>query len=184
MLPVAEVFGAIAVVFNFIGYRQSDINRYRFISAIALLSVSIHFFLLGAMAAGVGCMLACIRNLVATRYRGLPVLITFVAANLGFFFYELFWLNHSWTIVIAYASSLIFTVGSISLTSATRIRQWFILAEILGLIYAIMVGSIFGTVFNITNLLSIFYTLFQDAKAGKKSVAADIVETKGEISRK
>ncbi len=67
MLPVAEIFGAIAVVFNFIGYRQSDINRYRFISAIALLSVSIHFFLLGAMAAGVGCMLACIRNIVATK---------------------------------------------------------------------------------------------------------------------
>jgi hypothetical protein len=121
MLPVAEIFGAIAVVFNFIGYRQSDINRYRVISAIALLSVSIHFFLLGAMAAGVGCMLACIRNIVATKYRGSAVLIIFVMANLGFFFFELFWLDHSWTIVIAYASSLIFTVGSISLTSAKRI---------------------------------------------------------------
>lgn len=172
MLPVAEIFGAIAVVFNFIGYRQSDINRYRLISAIALLSVSIHFFLLGAMAAGVGCMLACIRNIVATKYRGLTVLIIFVTANLGFFFFELFWLDHSWTIIIAYASSLIFTVGSISLTSAKRIRQWFILAEVLGLIYAIMVGSIFGTIFNITNLLSIFYTLYQDSSAEKKDSAA------------
>jgi hypothetical protein len=94
MLPIAEVFGAIAVVFNFIGYRQSDINRYRFISAIALLSVSIHFFLLGAMAAGVGCMLACIRNIVAIKYRGMPVLIAFVTANLAFFFYELLWLDY------------------------------------------------------------------------------------------
>ncbi|GAC29228.1 YgjV family protein [Brumicola pallidula] len=175
MLPVAEIFGAIAVVFNFIGYRQSDINRYRVISAIALLSVSIHFFLLGAMAAGIGCMLACIRNIVATKYRGLTVLITFVTANLGFFFFELFWLDHSWTIIIAYASSLIFTVGSISLTSAKRIRQWFILAEILGLTYAIMVGSIFGTVFNITNLLSIFYTLYQDSTAEKKALAEKTV---------
>jgi uncharacterized membrane protein len=53
-----------------------------------------------------------------------------------------------------------------------RIRQWFILAEVLGLIYAIMVGSIFGTVFNITNLLSIFYTLYQDSAAEKKDLAA------------
>ncbi len=173
MLPVAEVFGAIAVVFNFIGYRQSDINRYRFISSIALLSVSIHFFLLGAMAAGIGCMLASIRNIVAMKYRGLPVLFTFVAANLGFFFYELFWLNHSWTIVIAYASSLIFTVGSITLTSAKMIRQWFILAEVLGLIYAIMVGSIFGTVFNITNLCSIFYTLYRDYSLEKRALPKD-----------
>ena len=173
MLPVAEVFGAIAVVFNFIGYRQSDINRYRFISSIALLSVSIHFFLLGAMAAGIGCMLASIRNIVAMKYRGLPVLFTFITANLCFFFYELFWLNHSWTIVIAYASSLIFTVGSITLTSAKMIRQWFILAEVLGLIYAIMVGSIFGTVFNITNLCSIFYTLYRDYSAEKRALPKD-----------
>jgi hypothetical protein len=173
MLPVAEVFGAIAVVFNFIGYRQSDINRYRFISAIALLSVSVHFFLIGAMAAGIGCMLACIRNIVAIKYRGLPVLIAFVTANFCFFFYELLWLDHSWIIVIAYASSLIFTIGSISLTSAKMIRQWFVLAEVLGLIYAITVGSIFGTIFNLTNLLSIFYTLYQDAAAEKKALPKD-----------
>jgi hypothetical protein len=58
------------------------------------------------------------------------------------------------------------------------IRQWFILAEVLGLIYAIMVGSIFGTVFNITNLLSIFYTLFQDAKAEKRALALKKFESK------
>ncbi|MFT5712924.1 MAG: hypothetical protein ACI9DQ_001334 [Glaciecola sp.] len=173
MLPIAEIFGAIAVVFNFIGYRQSDINRYRFISAIALLSVSIHFFLIGAMAAGIGCMLACIRNIVAIKYRGLLVLITFVTANICFFFYELLWLDHGWIIAIAYASSLIFTIGSISLTSAKMIRQWFILAEILGLTYSIMVGSIFGTIFNITNLLSIFYTLYQDSAAEKKALPKD-----------
>jgi hypothetical protein len=167
---VAEAFGAIAVIFNFIGYRQNDINRYRVLSAIALFNVSIHFFLLGAMAAGVGCMLACVRNLVATRFRGLLVLLIFVALNLGFFFYELLWLNHSWTIVIAYISSLIFTVGSISLTSAQKIRQWFILAEILGLAYAVMVGSIFGTVFNITNLISILFTLYRDLKLKDKQV--------------
>ncbi len=165
---VAEAFGAIAVIFNFIGYRQNDINRYRILSAVALFNVSIHFFLLGAMAAGVGCMLACVRNLVATRFRGIPVLLTFVMLNFGFFFYELLWLNHSWTIVIAYVSSLIFTVGSISLTSAKMIRQWFIFAEILGLIYAVMVGSIFGTVFNVTNLISILFTLYQDMKRKDK----------------
>ncbi len=53
------------------------------------------------------------------------------------------------------------------------IRQWFILAEILGLTYSIMVGSIFGTIFNITNLLSIFYTLYQDSAAEKKALPKD-----------
>jgi uncharacterized membrane-anchored protein YitT (DUF2179 family) len=164
MPMLAETFGAIAVVLNFIGYRQHDINRYRIISAIALLSVSIHFFLLGehAYAAGIGCLLACIRNIVATRYTGLPVVVTFVSLNIAFFIFEWVYLDSSAIIIIAYASSLIFTVGSISLKSATAIRQWFILAEVLGLIFAILVGSIFGTVFNITNLLSIFYTLYQE----------------------
>ncbi|MDT0596542.1 YgjV family protein [Glaciecola petra] len=165
---IAESFGAIAVIFNFIGYRQQDINRYRLISAIALASISIHFFLLGALAAGYGCALACIRNIVAMRFRGKSILILFILANLGFFIYEWFYLQSAWIILFAYTSSMIFTVGSIVLTSALRIRQWFILAEVLGLLYAVLVGSIFGTIFNTINLSSIFYTLYKENRKTNK----------------
>ncbi|MFT4653298.1 MAG: hypothetical protein ACJA0G_000205 [Kangiellaceae bacterium] len=165
---LAEAFGAVAVILNFIGYRQHHVNHYRFISGIALAAVSTHFFLLGnAEAAGIGCALACVRNFVAMKYTGKPVLAIFVLANIGFFFYEWFYLDSTWIILIAYASSLIFTVGSIVLTSAARMRQWFVLAELLGLTFAILVGSIFGTVFNITNLVSIFMTLYRDRKNSK-----------------
>ncbi|MFC4701689.1 YgjV family protein [Glaciecola siphonariae] len=162
---IAEAFGAIAVVFNFIGYRQQDINRYRFISAIALAAVSTHFFMLGALAAGIGTALACIRNLVAMYYRSNGILALFVVLNIAFFCYEWAILDSPWIIIIAYASSMIFTVGSIVFTNAVQIRRWFILAESLGLVYAIMVGSIFGTIFNISNLCSIFYILLRDKKA-------------------
>lgn len=167
---LSEAFGALAVILNVIGYRQQNINRYRFISAMALASVSAHFFLLGnAEAAGIGCALACIRNIVAIKYRGTAVLVFFVVANLAFLVYEWFYLGSAWIILIAYASSLIFTVGSIVLKNAVQIRQWFIAAEILGLIYSIIVGSIFGTVFNICNLFSIFYTLHKDRKKIKST---------------
>lgn len=166
---IAEAFGAIAVVVNFIGYRQQQMNRYLFISGLALASVSTHFFLLGnAEAAGIGCALASVRNFVAIKYRGKRVLALFVLANISFFFYEWFYLGSAWIIVIAYTSSLIFTVGSIVLTSAARMRQWFVLAELLGLTFAILVGSIFGTIFNITNLTSILMTLLKDYKSHKK----------------
>lgn len=164
MLLIAESFGALAVILNFIGYRQDDINRYLLISAMALATVSTHFFLLGAMAAGIGCALACIRNLIAMKYRGNHILITFVLLNIGFLLLELLVLEHGVLILVAYASSLIFTVGSIAIKNAAKIRQWFILAETLGLIYAVMVGSIFGTIFNISNLCSILYKLFSDRK--------------------
>jgi hypothetical protein len=168
MLIIAEAFGALAVVLNFIGYRQNDVNRYRFISALALASVSTHFFMLGATAAGIGCLLACIRNIVAMRYRSHSVVLLFVAANIGFLLFEWFGLGNGWIILIAYSSSLIFTVGSIVLQDAVRIRQWFILAEILGLVYALLVGSIFGSVFNISNLISILVKLKQDKTQIKK----------------
>ena len=164
------MFGALAVILNFIGYRQQDINRYRLISAIALAAVSTHFFLLGATAAGIGCALASVRNIVAMKYRGKLILLFFVSANIGFFIYEWYYLDSQWIILFAYSSSLIFTVGSIMLSSALRIRQLFILAELLGLAYAVMVGSIFGTIFNLTNLCSIFYTLFNDMKNRQQSV--------------
>ncbi len=160
---LAEAFGAIAVVLNFIGYKQQDINRYRLISAMALAAVSTHFFLLGnAEAAGIGCALACVRNLIAIKYRGHFVLGFFILANVLFFLYEWFYLDSAWIILFAYTSSMIFTVGSITLKSALKIRQWFVLAEALGLVFAILVGSIFGTIFNVSNLASILYTLYKE----------------------
>lgn len=169
MLLIAEAFGAAAVVFNFVGYRQNDVNRYRFISAIALGCVSVHFFLLGAMAAGIGCMLASIRNIIAMRYRNHSILYFFVILNLLFFFYEWLWLEHGLLIVVAYASSMIFTVGSIVLQDANLIRRWFILAEVLGLIYAVAVGSIFGSIFNVSNLISIAIKGFQQRHTNRAS---------------
>ena len=38
---VAEAFGAVAVVLNFIGYRQNNVDRYLLISAFALASLSV-----------------------------------------------------------------------------------------------------------------------------------------------
>ena len=107
MLIVAEAFGAIAVVLNFIGYRQNRVERYLFISAFALLSLSVHFFMLDAMAAGVGTCLAGLRNFIAIKNRSRWVLFVFVAANILFMLYEWFILHHDWNIFIAYASSLI-----------------------------------------------------------------------------
>ena len=162
LLWLAEALGALAVVLNFIGYRQNDVNQYRFFSALALASVSAHFFMLGAMAAGIGCLLACIRNFVAMRYRSKEILYLFMDSNIGFFCYEWFGLDHPWYILFSYVSSLIFTVGSIVLQNAMRIRQWFIVAELLGLVYAVIVGSIFGSIFNISNLFSILLKLYQE----------------------
>lgn len=152
---VAEGFGAVAVVLNFIGYRQQDINRYRAISAMALACVSVHFFMLGALAAGIGCLLACIRNIIAMRYRHTWIVFLFVTLNLLSLAYEWFILSHGPMILVAYASSLIFTVGTLMLQDADKLRRWFISAELLGLVYALSVGSVFGSVFNISNLVSI-----------------------------
>lgn len=178
MLLLAEGFGALAVVLNFIGYRQNRVERYLLVSAFALLSVSIHFFMLGAMAAGIGTILASIRNIVALRFRGKRILALFVTANIGFFLYEWFILDHGALIIVAYASSLIFTVGSIVLNDAMKLRQWFLLAEVLGLVYAVSVGSIFGTVFNISNLFSIVTKLVTEKRRTAREASLTIDKTK------
>ena len=156
---VAEGFGAIAVVLNFIGYRQTNVDKYLLISAFALSALSAHFFMLDAMAAGIGTLLASVRNFIAIKHRSNAILAFFVAVNLGFLAYEWFVLEHSWIIFIAYASSLIFTVGSLVIRHTHTIRKVFLAAETLGLLYALSVGSIFGTVFNISNLISILSKL-------------------------
>ena len=173
MQMIAEGFGALAVVLNFIGYRQNKVEKYLFVSSFALASVSIHFFMLGAMAAGIGTLLASIRNMVALKYRGKSVLFFFIAANIGFFIYEWFGLDHGPLIIVAYTSSLIFTVGSIMIRDAMKIRQCFLVAESLGLIYSISVGSIFGTVFNISNLGSIISKLLMERRRKRREAQHD-----------
>lgn len=158
---LAESFGALAVLLNFFGYRQTNVNRYLIVSALALFSVSAHFYLIEAMAASVACALAGLRNLVVIKVRGQAILYVFVSLNLIFFTYEWFVLNHSWIIFVAYTSALIFTVGSIILKDTNTIRRWFIMAEGLGLTYSVLVGSLFGSIFNSVNLLSILIKLYQ-----------------------
>lgn len=166
----AEGLGALALVINFIAYRQATVPRYLVISAVSLFCLSTHFFMLDAMAAGIGCLLSSVRNIIALWSRHRAILVLFIALNLGFLAYEWWVLSHPWIIFIAYSSVLIFTVGSLVIHDATTLRRWFILAESLGFIYAVWVGSIFGAIFNLSNLTSIVLTLRQTrAKAGYES---------------
>lgn len=162
-----HTLGALALITNFIGYRQNTVNRYRLVSAVALALLGAHFFLLGAMAAGIGLVLGAIRNIIALRYRQRWILYTFVLLLVVFCLWEWFILGNSALLFISYASSLVFTVGSIVLESAQSIRRWFILAEGLGLIYALAVGSVFGVLFNISNLTSISIKLFSEWRVSR-----------------
>jgi len=169
VLSIAEIFGLFALVTNFLAYRQTTANRYRIVSACALAALSIHFFMLGAIAGCVVTAIAVVRNIIALRWRGAFVLWGFVAVNIAFFVWELSGEADLIPLLMAYVSSIIFTVGSIVLNDPIRIRRWFLLAELLGLAYAIVVGSISGTVFNIVNLTSIILKLLQDHRAQRLS---------------
>lgn len=159
-----QIFGAAALIMNFIGYRQETVNGYRFVTAFALAFLSVHFFMLGAMAAGIGLAIGSVRNIVAMRYQSMPVLLGFVLINVVFCLIEWFILKNPATLFIAYTASLIFTVGSVILKSADTIRKWFIVAESLMFIYALLVFSPFGMLFNLSNLTSIFLKLRSDRR--------------------
>ncbi|CAI8158712.1 YgjV family protein [Pseudidiomarina mangrovi] len=166
---LAESFGVLALVLNFIAYRQPSANGYRLISAIALGCLSVHFFMIEAMAGSIVTGIAFVRNLVALRWQGPWVLWSFVAINIGFLLYEIIAPQGGqavyWALALAYSSSIIFTVGSIKLNDPALIRRWFLLAESLGLMYSVLVGSVSGTVFNIVNITSILLKLLQDRRA-------------------
>lgn len=159
--------GLLALVANFIAYRAESANGYRLIAALALALLSSHFFMQGALAGGIALGIGAIRNIVAMKYTRKRVLFAFVAVNIGFCLWEWLYLGNSAILFIAYASALIFTVGTIVLTSASAIRRWFIVAEFLGLIYAAFIGSIFGVLFNLSNLVSIALKLISDRRLAK-----------------
>lgn len=166
---LAESFAVLAMLINFMGYRQTNLNRYRLVSGLAMLALGTHFLLLDALAAAIGCYLAFFRNLVSMVTQALWVVVFFVLLNLAFLTYEFVVLNHGLMILLAYTSSIIFTLGTFVLSSTTLIRKTFFVAECLNLIYAISVGSIVGTIGILVNMTSIIIKLWQE----KKKTAAE-----------
>lgn len=150
------------MLINFVGYRQTTVNRYRLISGVAMICLGTHFLLLDALAAAIGCYLAFIRNIISIQTQHKLVVFIFVAANLAFLFFELLILNHGLMVLLAYSASIIFTVGTFVLTCATAMRKYFLVAELLNLVYAISVGSVMGTVGILINLFSIVNKLWQE----------------------
>lgn len=90
--------------------------------------------------------------------------MVFIAANIALWIFEAVSGAPQLPLVFAYVSSLIFSIGSIRLNDPVLIRRWFILAELLGLGYAFMVGSLEGMVFNLVNLSSIILKMLQDRR--------------------
>ena len=152
---IAELIGASALAFNIVAYRQNDMARYLIFSGCSMACLSVHFYLLEAFAAAIGCGLAGLRNAVALKSRASWVVVLFVSLNMAAMLIEYFVLKHSALLFLAYASGLIFTVGSIMITQVTLMRRWFLFAEGLGCLYAVIVGSVFGTIFNLVNITNI-----------------------------
>lgn len=164
---VAESFAVLAMLANFIAYRQKSVNGYRVISGVAMICLGTHFLLLDALAAAIGCYLAFVRNVISLYSQHKHIVILFVMANIVFLLYELFVLNHGPMILLAYTASVIFTVGTFVLTSATQMRKVFLLAESLNLVYALWVGSVMGTVGIVINIVSILNKLRQEGASAQ-----------------
>ncbi len=156
---ITELFAAFALLANIVAYRQQQVKQYRIYSGFAMLLLAIHFFRLEAYAASVGCSLAVVRNVVSLKYNDWFTTGIFVAINLFGLGVEWFYLHHGSEIFIAYSASLIFTVGTLRLQNLVDIRRWFTLAEGLNLAYALVVGSVFGSIYSVFNLgvLAVFW---------------------------
>ena len=162
---VAEGIGAAALLFNVVAYRQDDMRRYLIFSGCSMACLSLHFYLLLAYAAAIGCGLAAIRNAVVLKTRARWVVAVFVGLNVSAMLIEYFVLQHGPWLFLAYLSGFIFTVGSIVITQVMVMRRWFLCAECLGCVYAVIVGSIFGTVFNLVNMSNIVLKMVRAKQA-------------------
>jgi hypothetical protein len=141
-------------------------------SGVAMLLLAIHFIRLEAHAACVGCSLAVVRNLVSLKFNDWLTTGFFVGLNLLSLSIEWFYLQHGAEIFIAYTASIIFTIGTLRLERIVDIRLWFTLAESLNLLYAVLVGSVFGSfycLFNLAILLAFWLKWYQNRKQSKNT---------------
>lgn len=152
-LVITELFAFCALLANILAYRQHSVRAYRILSGLAMLLLAIHFIRLEAYAAGIGCSLAVLRNLVSLRFNDWFTTSLFVACNILALCVEWFYFQHGPELFIAYSASIIFTVGTLKLKNTVDMKRWFTLAEALNLWYAVWVGSVFGAIYCSFNLI-------------------------------
>lgn len=157
-----ESLAFIALLCNMLGYRQTTMRGYRMLSCIAMVFLSTHFFLLGAYAATIGCGSAFIRNIISLYKTGWSVTIPFIILYLILMCWQFIALGDGPVILLAYAGSIAFTIGTLQFEETnTRMKQVFLTAETLSVVYAILVGSILGTVFNLFNISILCWGLYE-----------------------
>ncbi len=158
---IAEVIALGALCCNIAGYRQHCMQSFRVYTCFAMALLSTHFFLIDALAASIGCGLAVIRNIVSLRYNNWTITAVFVILNLAPMYWQLVYRDDSWLIVLAYAASIIFTVATLRFNSTSiTMRKVFLTAEILSIIYVVLVGSIVGTIYNSFNIIVLLHRLY------------------------
>ena len=164
----AQMFGHAALIFSMVTFSQKHDAHFKVCLTVQNLLYSIHFFLMGNLAAMAATMLSATRNLLSLRTRSITVALILLVANflLGFWVVKAAW-NLIPLIATAIATISMFRLNGL------RLRYSILFCTLLWLINNIITGSIGGTVMEsmiaIMSCITI-YRLHRETKLSRNKI--------------
>lgn len=166
---LAQCVGYVAFVLGISAFLQKSDRRLKFLNASECLAYTIHFFLLGNVAASISSVISCGRSFLAMRYRSPILAFVIVAINVGLGAMVV----KDWTGWLPVAGSCTTTIA-VFLLRGVAMRLTILVATLLWLANNIVSGSIGGTsletliaIANITTILR----MLRDARTNRPAEA-------------
>jgi hypothetical protein len=162
LLSSAQLLGYLAFVFGVGCFLQTDDRRFKIFMALECLSYVLHFWLLGQPTAVASNLVSLGRSLASMRSRSPWVALFFVSLSLGLGL----WLNSGWASLLPIAASCIGTTA-LFLLNGLRMRLLMLLGTLLWVANNLIVGSIGGTLLELTAASVNGWTIWRLWRAGR-----------------
>ncbi|GAM56768.1 membrane protein [Vibrio ishigakensis] len=164
-LSLAQALGFLSYALGLAAFYQKDDRRLKILMLVFNFNHLIHFLLLGSVVSAMSAFLSAIRTATAIYISSIWVAIGFIAISLG----TGLWLADEWWQLFAVAGTVIGTY-SVFMLKGIAMRIGFLIGALCWLTNNILVGSIGGTLLELTLLTVNSTTIFRLIRDEKRTI--------------
>ncbi|MGR5133221.1 YgjV family protein [Vibrio alfacsensis] len=163
---LAQTIGMVAFAIGATAFLHSDGRRFRLHLMLFQIVLCSHFVLMGALVAAFGCGISAVRSYASTKTQSSSVMLFFIALLWGMGLPQL---EHSYELLTIFGSSV--ATWALFKAQGIQMRLLVMLNSLCWVINNVLLGSIGGTLMELTFIIVNSLTIVRMYRAGQRAPA-------------
>lgn len=159
---LAQTIGMVAYAIGATAFLHSDGRRFRLHLMLFQIVLCSHFVMMGALVAALGCGISAVRSYASTKTQSSGVMLFFIALLWGMGLPQL---EHSYELLTIFGSSV--ATWALFKTQGIQMRLLVILNSLCWVINNVLLGSIGGTLMELTFIIVNSLTMVRMYRTGR-----------------